>query len=219
MEDPNAFAIVWLTGASCDGCTIRAIGDTTAGGLEALLTGTAPGLPRLRLIHPVLSMETGDEFIALLNAAIRGDLGPFGLVVEASLPDDTDAGQVAYSTIGWENGEPVPVGTWLHRLAGNAEFVVAWGDCAVWGGPHSIGSNPVGAGGVATRLGWDYRSRMGLPVVHLPGCSPPPTLISTLAAVLHWRLGTGPEPELDELYRPIGLYNGSWAGAFVAWSV
>lgn len=219
MATTDEVAVVWLTGASCDGCTIKALGDTTAGGLEALLAGTAPGLPRIRLVHAALSLESGAEFVALLAGAARGELGPFGLVVESSLPDEGDTRPGMFPTFGeGGDGEPPSIGRWLDRLAPAAEWVIAWGDCAVWGGPHAIGVNPMGATGVVARVGWDFRSACGLPVVHLPGCAPPPTLIGTIAAILKWQQGDGPPLELDDLYRPRGLYEGTWRGAFTAWT-
>lgn len=216
--DTSNLLLVWLTGASCDGCTIRAIGDTSAGGLEVLLTGAAPGLPGLRILHPLLSVESGSEFTDALSAAARGEAGAFGLVVEASLPDEAAAGAGFFAVLGEEAGQPVSVVTWLHRLAERAAFVIAWGDCAVWGGPHAIGNNPIGASGVATHLGWDYRSSLGLPVIHLPGCAPPNVLLATLIQLTSWMRGEGPAPQLDALNRP-RLYDGVWQGAFVSWGV
>lgn len=66
----ETFTLVWLTGPSCDGCTIGALGERTAGGLEALLAGASAGLPRIRLVHPALSFETGDRFIELMRRAM-----------------------------------------------------------------------------------------------------------------------------------------------------
>lgn len=211
--------VIWLTGASCDGCTIKAMGDTTAGGLEALLAGSVPGLPRIRLVHPALSFETGEDFVNLMRAADRGDFEPFGLIVESSMPEDDADDSGLFPAFGEEDREPTSVGRWLRRLAAKAAFVIAWGDCAVWGGPHSIGINPMGATGVIGQLGWDYRSVCGLPVVHLPGCAPPPVLLSTVVATLKWLQGDGPPLELDELHRPRGEFDRSWRGAFTAWGV
>lgn len=213
----SEITVLWLTGASCDGCTIRAMGDTTSGGLEALLVGSVPGLPRIRLVHPALSFESGEAFVRLLRAAERGESGPYGLIVESSLPEDGAEERGMFPAYGDDHGEPISVGRWVRRLAAQAAFVIAWGDCAVWGGPHAIGSNPMHATGVIGQLGWDYRSTHGLPVVHLPGCAPPPALISTLATILKWLQGDGAPPDLDELSRPRAHFGGSWQGAFTAW--
>jgi hydrogenase small subunit len=202
----SQFNLVWLTGPSCDGCTIRALGDRTAGGIEALLTGAVEGLPKVRLYHSALSFETGDAFVDCLRSAERGELDPFGLVVEASVPDDTLAHPGFYAAEGEEEGTPITVARWLDRLAPRAVAVIAWGDCGAFGGPHTNDPNPTGATGAWTYLGIDYKSRLGAPVINLPGCAAPPVLTTTLIAVLKWLQGEGDLPELDDTNRPKFAY-------------
>lgn len=210
--------LVWLTGPSCDGCTIGVIGDTTAGGLEALLAGKVAGLPRIELIHPALSFESGELFVEQLRRASEGGSDPFALIVEASIPDETLAGDGFFSAVGEEQGRPITIAEWVDRLAPRAAVVIAFGDCAVWGGPHSLEPNPVGATGVGVHLGANYRSRLGLPVINLPGCCAPPVLISTLAAVIMHAQGSGPPLELDDTNRPRGMYPETWPGALAVWA-
>jgi hydrogenase small subunit len=217
MPEFERVHLVWLTGLSCDGCTIKALGDTTAGGLEALLRGDVAGLPRIELIHPILSLESGEAFVNRLRAAERGELEPFGLVNEAALPQGDSAGAGFYSSLGEEDGKPIRFQEWVTRLAPRAAFVVAWGDCAVWGGPHSLAPNPVASTGTSMFLGPAYRGTTGLPVVNLPGCAPPTILLQVLVSVLRWMRGDGPSLELDETNRPSRLYPEIWKGAFVSW--
>jgi hydrogenase small subunit len=200
------FNLVWLTGPSCDGCTIRALGDNTSGGLEALLTGRVEGLPFLTLYHPALSFDTGDPFVEHLRRAARGDLDPFGLIVEASVPDETLAEPGYFAGIGEEDDRPVAIGQWLDRLAPRAAVVIGWGDCGAFGGPHASEPNPTGATGAWSHLGLDYRSTLGLPVINLPGCAAPPVLTATLIDVLKWAQGSGAPPELDDTNRPTFAY-------------
>lgn len=214
----DVFHLVWLTGPSCDGCTVGAIGDTTAGGIEALLAGTVPGLPRVALVHPALSFESGEEFVEQLRRAERGDLGPFALIVEASIPDERRANGGFFSGLGEDEGTPIPIAAWVSRLAPRAAVVVAFGDCGVWGGPHSLEPNPVGATGVGVHLGIGYRSALDLPVINLPGCCAPPVLIATLAAILHHAHGDGPALELDDTNRPRFAYPEQWKGALPVWT-
>src|SRR5512142_1286191 len=51
----------WLAGMSCDGCSVAVTGATSPS-VEDLLTGRLPGVPRVVLHHPVLSMESGEAF-------------------------------------------------------------------------------------------------------------------------------------------------------------
>jgi hydrogenase small subunit len=95
--------------------------------------------------------------------------------------------------------------------------VAALGDCAVWGGPHSLRPNPTGATGTEVLLGSDYRSTLGLPVINLPGCAVPLVLNALLAEILGFAFAGGPRPDLDDLHRPRAGYSDVWEGAFVTW--
>lgn len=213
----DSVTLVWLTGLNCDGCSIKALGDASEGGLEALLTGSLSGVQPVRLVHPILSPESGARFVDLLERAARGELEPYGIVNEAS-PSTRDAAEPGfYSALGESGGEPMRYEEWLARLAPRAAFVIAWGDCAVWGGPHSLAPNPIGATGTTMALGVDYRSTLGLPVINLPGCAPPHVLLATLRTILRWHAGTGPALELDAVNRPVGQYPVAWDGALGTW--
>ena len=205
------FHLIWLTGVSCDGCSIRALGDRTAGGIEALLQGVE-GLPPIHLLHPILSFESGAAFTEQLRRAERGELGPFGVVNESAVPT-----RLTTESQAPESGGMRASVTALDALAPNAQFVIAWGDCAVWGGPHSLSPNPTGSTGTAMHLGAEYRSRLGLPVINMPGCAPPQILNATLVQLLSHAIGRGPALELDELNRPAAAYPELWAGALAVW--
>src|SRR5215510_3690357 len=80
--------VLWLTaGLSCDGDSVS-ITAATQPSLEELLLGAIPGLPAVRLHHPVLATETGADFLAHFHAAADGKLDPFVLVVEGSIPNE-----------------------------------------------------------------------------------------------------------------------------------
>ena len=76
-DDPLALGplkkvyLIWLAGASCEGCTVAATGGTHPR-LEQLLSGAIPGLPRVELIHSLLSTESGTAWTANLFRAERG---------------------------------------------------------------------------------------------------------------------------------------------------
>src|SRR5215470_12114421 len=156
--------VYWLAGMSCDGCTISVAGATNPG-IEGLLTGTVPAMPKVILHHPVLSVEAGAAFV---------------IVFEGSVADE----RIAHRTGGYfsamgveatseqEAPHPVPTATWLKRLAPSAAATIAIGTCATWGGIPSAEGNPTGAMSVMDYLGKDYRSAFGLPVINIPGCAP-----------------------------------------------
>jgi hydrogenase small subunit len=213
LEEVHAF---WLAGMSCDGCSIAAVGATQPP-VEALLTGSIPGVPKVVLHHPVLAVEAGEAFVHNYELAARGELGaPFVIICEGSIADETIAAKDGgyWSGLGARevDGEPQPIPTaeWVKRMAPHAAAVIALGTCATWGGiPAAIG-NPTGSMSVMDYLGEDYRSTLGLPVVNIPGCAPVgDNFTETVAAVLLFLQGLGPLPEFDELGRPAWLFAGT----------
>lgn len=206
--------VFWLAGMSCDGCTI-AVSGATSPSLEDLLTGALPGLPRIVLHHPVLSVAAGEQFVEAYYKAWRGELGaPYVIVLEGSVPDESIAGASGgyWSAMGVEGddpwtAQPVPVNEWIRRLAPGAAAAIAIGTCATWGGIPAAAGNCTGSMGLMDFLGPDYKSALGLPVINVPGCSPVgDNFTETVAAVLLYLCGLGPAPEFDELGRPAWLF-------------
>jgi hydrogenase small subunit len=207
--------VYWLAGMSCDGCTISVAGATNPG-IEGLLAGTVPAMPKVILHHPVLSVEAGSEFVTSFHEASQGRLGaPYVVVFEGSVPDERIAERTGgyFCAMGVEaipEGEasrPVPTATWLQRLAPGAAATIAIGTCATWGGIPAAEGNPTGAMSVMDFLGKDYRSAFGLPVINIPGCAPQgDNFTETVFAVLLFLQGLGPLPTFDELGRPAWLF-------------
>ncbi len=205
--------VFWLAGMSCDGCTISTAGATNPS-IEDLLNGTLPGLPKVELHHPVLSVEAGDEFVRNYEMAVEGELeAPYVVVYEGSIADESIAQRTGgyWSAMGVEvmDGSPQPRSTagWLERMAEDAAAVIAIGTCATWGGIPAAVGNPTGAMSVMDLLGEDFRSAFGLPVVNVPGCAPlGDNFTETVAAILLYLQGIGPIPEFDSLGRPAWLF-------------
>ncbi|MFN2398208.1 MAG: hydrogenase expression protein HypE [Gemmatimonadaceae bacterium] len=212
--------VFWIAGMSCDGCTISVAGATNPG-IEGLLTGTVPAMPKVILHHPVLSVEAGAEFIQSFKDAHAGTLGaPYVVVYEGSVADERIAARTGgyWCAMGSEaiGGEaegsdvvhhPVPTTAWLQRLAPGAAATIAIGTCATWGGVPSAEGNPTGAMSVMDFLGKDYRSAFGLPVINIPGCAPQgDNFTETVFAILLFLQGLGPLPSFDELGRPAWLF-------------
>jgi hydrogenase small subunit len=202
-------AILWLTaGLGCDGDTI-AMTAATQPSLEDLLSGAIPWTPRVKLYNPFLATEVGDEFVEYFHRAAQGKLGPFILVIEGSIPDETNKVEGYWATFGTDPGTKQPITTcdWIDRLAPQAWAVVAAGTCAAYGGVHAMEGNPTGAMGLPDYLGWSWRSAGGLPIVCLPGCPvQPDNMTETLLYLLHQFVGRAPLIPLDEVLRPRWLF-------------
>ena len=92
--------LLWLVGASCDGCSVAVTGATHPR-LEDLLNGIIPGLPRVELVHCVVSVESGPEWIENLRMAADGELdAPYLVCWEGSVMDETLSGNGFFMGLG-----------------------------------------------------------------------------------------------------------------------
>ena len=202
-------SILWLTaGLSCDGDTI-AMTAATQPSLEDLLGGALPWTPRVKLYNAFLSPEVGDDFLLFFHRGAAGDLDPFILVVEGSIPDETNKAEGYWASFGTDpaTGQPILTCDWIDRLAPKAWAVVAAGTCAAYGGIHAMEGNPTGCMGLPDYLGWEWRSAGGLPLVCIPGCPvQPDNMTETLLYLLHQAVGRAPPIRLDEALRPQWLF-------------
>ncbi|MFB6072162.1 MAG: hydrogenase small subunit [Halobacterium sp.] len=196
--------VVWLQGQCCSGCTI------------SLLQGEYPSLEgvlsdfRLEMtFHPTLMAPSGEDAIDAMSE------DPDVLVVEGSIP--TEIPEAA--TVGRDaDGDPKPVVDWVMELAPRADYVLAVGNCAAFGGwpaaengasGYGLGDNVTGAKGLQLTgrdgtgvLGPDFTSGAGLPVVNVGGCpAHPDYVLLTLATILN-----GHTPDLDQYNRPLPFY-------------
>jgi len=201
--------ILWLTaGLGCDGDTI-AMTAATQPSLEDLLGGALPWTPRVRLYNPFLATEVGDEFVRYFHRGAAGELDPFILVVEGSIPDETNKAEGYWAAFGTDpgTGQPILTCEWIDRLAPKAWAVVAAGTCAAYGGIHAMEGNPTGCMGLPDYLGWEWRSASGMPLVCIPGCPvQPDNMTETLLYLLHQSVGRAPPIPLDEALRPRWLF-------------
>jgi hydrogenase small subunit len=201
--------ILWLTaGLSCDGDTVS-ITAATQPSLEDVVLGVIPGLPKVRLHHPVLATEAGEAFLVPFRKAVDGRLGPFVLVVEGSIPNEKNKAEGYWAGMGTDpaTGQPILTTDWIDRLAPKAWAVVAIGTCATYGGIHAMAGNPTGCMGLADYLGWQFRSAGGLPIVNVPGCPvQPDNFMEVLHYLLRQAAGTAPMIPLDDQLRPTWLF-------------
>jgi hydrogenase small subunit len=203
--------ILWITaGLGCDGETIALTGATQPS-VEDLILGGIPWTPRITLHNPLLSIENGDAFLDIFHRAAEGALGgPFLLVVEGSVPDEHNKKEGYWAGLGTDpaTGQPITTCEWIDRLAPRAWAVMAVGTCATYGGIHAMAGNPTGCMGLPDYLGWDWKTAEGIPIVCVPGCpTQPDNLTETLLYLLHMAAGRAPMIPLDEVLRPVWLFN------------
>jgi hydrogenase small subunit len=201
--------VVWITaGLGCDGDTI-AMTAATNPSIEDLVLGALPGVPRVRLHNPVLSYENGDDFMHSMYQAAAGELSPFILVVEGSIPNEKNKTEGYWAAVGTDpaTGQPITTCEWIDRLAPRAWGVIGAGTCATYGGVHAMAGNPTGCMGLPDYLGWDWKSSAGIPIVCMPGCPvQPDNFTETLHYLLKQAAGTAPMIPLDDLLRPKWLF-------------
>lgn len=201
--------IVWITaGLGCDGDSV-AITTATQPSLEDVLLGAIPGLPKVHLHNPVLAYEGGDEFMAHWYKAEKGELDPFVLVVEGSIPNEKIKAEGYWAALGTDpiTKQPITTCEWIDRLAPKALAVVAIGTCATYGGIHAMEGNPTGCMGLADYLGWDWKSMAGIPIINVPGCPVhPDNFMETVLYLLYQAAGMAPMMPLDEAGRPQWLF-------------
>jgi hydrogenase small subunit len=201
--------ILWTPdGLSCDGDTVS-VTAATQPSIEDLILGSIPGLPKVHLHNRVLAPENGADYMKPWFEAAEGKLDPFVLVVEGSIPNEDIKEEGYWAGMGTdpESGQPITLSTWIDRLAPRAVAVVAAGTCATYGGIHAMQGNPTGAMGLADYLGWNWRSKAGLPIVNVPGCPvQPDNMMETLLYLLYQVAGLSPMIPLDENLRPTWLF-------------
>ncbi len=206
--------ILWMNGGlGCDGDSVALTGATQPS-IEEIVLGALPGLPKIQVHWPLIDFECGpeqgaDSFIEWWHKADRGELEPFVLVVEGSIPNESIKEEGYWAGFGTDpmTGQPIKTSEWLDRLARKATAIVAVGTCATYGGIHAMAGNPTGAMGVPDYLGWSWKSKAGLPIVCVPGC---PThgdnLSETLVYLLYQVAGQAPMIPLDDQLRPTWLF-------------
>ena len=92
-----------------------------------------PWIPKVNFHNLFLAYENGEEFMARFHRAARGELDPFILVVEGSIPDETNKAEGYWASFGTdrETGQPILTTEWIERLAPKAWAIMAAGTCGL----------------------------------------------------------------------------------------
>ena len=213
--DDTVVHVLWINGGlSCDGDSV-ALTAATQPSIEEIALGALPGLPNVAFHWPLIATESGDEFMQWWWKADRGELDPFVLVIEGSIPNESIKKEGYWCGFGnrdsntgssWDS-QPMTTSEWLDKLAPKALAVLAVGTCATYGGIHAMAGNPTGAMGVPDYLGWDWKSKAGVPIVCVPGCPiQPDNLSETILYLLYMANGQAPMIPLDDALRPTWLF-------------
>jgi hydrogenase small subunit len=201
--------VLWLTaGLGCDGDTI-AVTAATQPSMEDLTLGAFPWIPKVKFHNPFLAYENGDEFLKKFRDAAEDKLSPFILVVEGSIPNENNKREGYWASFGTDEstGQPIATCNWIDRLAPRAWAVIAAGTCSAYGGIHAMQGNPTDCMGLPDYLGWEWRSRGGVPIVCVPGCPvQPDNFMEVLLYLLNMYAGRAPMIPLDEAFRPTWLF-------------
>ncbi|MCI4677440.1 HupU protein [Rhodoblastus acidophilus] len=190
--------LLWLQAGSCGGCTMSVLEQGASGWFAELKTF---GLNLLW--HPSVSEESGEEVLDILARIESGETLLDILCVEGSILRGPQ-GTGMFNRLSGTKRSLLDIAC---SLAKRAQYCVAIGSCAAFGGVPAGDPDPTDACGLhydgaeaGGALGRDYRSGKGLPVINVAGCAPHPGwIMETLQALATHDLTAA---DLDALGRP-----------------
>ena len=201
--------VLWLTaGLGCDGETIAMTAATQPAHRGIDIRRSPLDSAGSTSIIPSLAYEKGDEFLAAFHSAAEGKLSPFILVVEGSIPDETNKPEGYWASFGTDRttGQPIPTCDWIDRLAPNAWAVSPRDLRHLWRHPRDgratrPAHGPAGLSWLAVEI------ERRIPIVCIPGCPvQPDNFTETLLYLLHQAAGRAPMIPLDDALRPTWLF-------------
>jgi hydrogenase small subunit len=138
--------------------------------------------------YELLSAASGSQLEEYKQEVIRRYPGKYAVIVEGSIPGGAGGG---YCTIGGRSATSL-----LEDAARSAAVVIAYGNCAAFGGLPQAKPNPTGAMSVSDVL-------PNATVVNVAGC---PAIPEVLTGTLAHLIVFGELPALDGLKRPEAFY-------------
>ncbi|QIW24047.1 hyaluronate lyase [Sulfolobus sp. S-194] len=129
--------IIWFEAQACEGNTTAIIQATDPDVVQVLFGASplvGPGSVKISF-WPSLMPQQGEQATAILEAAFRGELNPYVLVLEGSFPDEATARKYNPNNPGyWGMLGDKTLNEWTAMLLKNAVAVLAVGNCASYGG-------------------------------------------------------------------------------------
>jgi uptake hydrogenase small subunit len=191
--------LLWMECGACSGESMAILGAEGPGMEGDDLPHFLESCHVQLLWHPSLSLESPREVERLIGRIVSGEQELTLLCVEGSIIHGPD-GTGMFDTFCGRPKRDI-----IADLCDRADYVLAMGTCAAFGGIPAAPPNPTESSGLQFRndrpgglLGPDWRSRAGYPVVNLAGC---PVDAATMIQTMRWILGGRPL-ELDAYHRP-----------------
>lgn len=188
--------ILWLQGGACSGNTMSFLCAEEPTVVE-LVTDFGINI----LYHPSLALEIGQQVSNLLKDILKGKVQLDIFVYEGSVI------QGPHGSGTMNNFADSTMQDWVRDLSKVAQYVVAIGDCATWGGIPAVPPNPTDSTGLQFHkeqkggfLGENFVSKAGLPVINIPGCPAHPDWITQILVAI--ATGRIKDVLLDDLHRP-----------------
>ncbi len=188
--------LIWLKGGACSGNTMSFLNAEQPSVIE-LVTDFGIRI----LYHPSIGLEIGEQVREVLREALDGHVTLDIFVFEGSVIQGSNgSGNMNYFA-----GRTTK--DWVFDLARIANYVVAIGDCATWGGIMAVPPNPSESTGMQFHktnkggfLGPDFQSKSGLPVINIPGCPAHPDWMTQILVAI--ATGRAADILLDDYNRP-----------------
>jgi Ni,Fe-hydrogenase I small subunit len=198
MAKQKALNLLWLQSGGCGGCTLSLLNAESPDLLTTLKSSN------IRVLgHPSLSELGGEAVLSLYRQVINNEIKVDFLCLEGAVVTGPN-GSGRFHML---SGSGKAMKEWIADLAACAQYVVAVGSCAAYGGITAGGGNPSEACGLQFNndersglLGGTFKSRAGLPVINIAGCPTHPNWVTETLQQLS--MGMLSNDDLDEYGRP-----------------
>lgn len=188
--------VLWLQGGACSGNTMSFLNAQEPTVVE-LVTDFGINI----VWHPSMGLEIGQQVTDILNDCISGKIHVDIFVFEGTVIQ----GPKGKGTMNYFCERPMQL--WVKELSAIAEYVVAIGDCATWGGIPAVPPNPTDSTGLQFHkkekggyLGADFISKGGMPVINIPGCPAHPDWTTQILVAIS--TGRIKDILIDDYHRP-----------------